>query len=60
VTITYTVDPETITFSEWHDGVEVGSGDARDIDLLRETGELDPALAELWDAMIVTVVDEAA
>src|SRR5215213_9742408 len=50
--VTYTVDPETITFSEWHGGEEVGSGDARDIDLLRESGELDPALSQLWDAMI--------
>ena len=24
--VTYTVDPETITFSEWQDGEEVGSG----------------------------------
>jgi len=59
--ITFTVDPETITFSEWQDGEDVGSGDARDIELLRESGELDPALAALWDAMVSGLsFDEAA
>ena len=58
--ITYTVDAEALTFTEWHDGEEIGSGDWRDIELLRSTGELDPALAALWDAMIVAVTDDDA
>ena len=58
--IAYTVDPATITFTEWHDGEDVGSGDWRDIELLRSMGELDPALAVLWDAMIVAVTDDDA
>ena len=61
INTTFTVDPETITFTEWHDGEEVGSGDGRDIEALRETGELDPAVAALWDAMVSGLsFDEAA
>jgi hypothetical protein len=60
VTITYTVDPELLTFTELHNGVEVGSGDGADMEALRDSGDLDPALAQLWDSMIVAVVDDAA
>jgi hypothetical protein len=61
VTITYTVAPESLSFTELHDGVEVGSGDGADIEALRESGELDPALAALWDGMITTLsFDDAA
>ena len=50
--ITYTVDAEALTFTEWHDGEDVGSGNGRDVELLRETGDLDPALAAVWEAMV--------
>jgi hypothetical protein len=58
--VTFTVDRETLTFTEWHDGVEIGSGDAADIEALRESGELDPALAALWDAMAATLTEDDA